>query len=258
MREIRVGVQIQPQHGSYAEMRAAWQAAEEAGADVIYTWDHFFPLNGDPDGTHFECWTLMAAMAEVTERVQIGALVSAIGYRNPNLIADMSRTIDHISAGRFILGLGSGWKERDYDEYGYPFTTAPDRLRDLGAALPVIRERLARLNPGPVNGQLPIMIGGGGEKVTLRLVARYADRWNGFGDPDEAARKSGILDDWCAQVGRDPAEIERSIQLNAREGQIDHAEEYAERGISLLTYGAGGPDYDLSGLKQLVAWRDSR
>ncbi len=258
MRAIRVGVQIQPQHGSYAAMRAAWQAAEAAGADVIYTWDHFFPLNGDPDGTHFECWTLLAAMAEVTERAQIGALVSAIGYRNPNLIADMARTIDHIAAGRFILGLGGGWNERDYDEYDYPFKTAPERLRDLGAALPVIRERLGKLNPGPVNGTLPIMIGGGGEKVTLRLVARYADIWNGFGDPDEAARKSGILDDWCAKVGRDPATIERSIQLNQKEGQITQAEAYAERGITLLTYGASGPDYDLSGLEQLVAWRDSR
>ena len=173
-----------------------------------------------------------------------------------HLIADMARTIDHISGGRFILGLGSGWNERDYNEYGYDFTTAPERLRDLGRKLPVIRERLARLNPPPVRNPLPIMIGGSGEKVTLRLVAEHAQMWNGFGDPKEAGRLSGVLDNWCERVGRDPAEIERSILAGAKD-VVKNANDYVANGITTLLVGVDGPE-QLQVLRDLVAWRDSR
>ena len=253
-RPIRIGVQLQPQHASYAAIRRACAQAEEIGADVVFNWDHFFPLNGDRNGAHFECWTMLGAWAEATERVEIGALVTCNSYRNPQLLADMARTVDHISDGRLILGIGSGWFEKDYQEYGYDFGTAGGRLNQLRDDLPRIESRWAKLNPAPTR-KIPVLIGGGGEKKTLRLVAQHADIWHSFSDLETLKRKSEILAAHCADVGRDPADIEKSV--GTPDG--DPAEvgpPLIEAGATLFTVGIGGPDYDLGKLRDWLAWRD--
>ncbi len=254
---IRVGVQIQPQHADFAQMRAAWQAAETLGVDSIYTWDHFFPLYGDRDGKHFEGTSSLTALAASTERARIGALVFCNSYRNPQLLANIHSTIDHLSGGRVILGIGAGWFEHDYAEYGYEFGTAPQRLRALSRDLPLIKQRLAKLNPPPV-GQLPIMIGGGGEKVTLRLVAEHAQLWHTFANPETYVHKSQVLADHCANVGRDPATIERVIGAGGSTSQS--ADALADAGVDELTIGVGGgrDGYDLGELRELLQWRDHR
>jgi probable F420-dependent oxidoreductase len=212
-RRFKVGVTIHPQQCTIQELREAWLRADELGVDSIWFWDHFYPLYGNSDGPHFECWSLLAAAAIETRAPQIGPMVTAVGYRNADLIAYMAGTIDQLSGGRFVLGIGAGWFERDYTEFGFEFGETRDRLRALAAALPRIEQRIAKLKPGPA-GRLPILIGGGGEKVTLRLVAKHAQMWNALGTPDEYAHKSKVLDEWCEKIGRNPAEIERTANVS--------------------------------------------
>lgn len=253
---IRVGVQLHPQHTTYQEYAEAVRRMEDLGVDTIWNWDHFFPLYGDPQGNHFEGWTLLTAMATLTSRARIGCLVTCNTYRNAALLADMAKTVDHISNGRLILGIGAGWFERDYQEYGYDFGTAGSRLASLGEALPVIRHRWEVDVPKPIQSRIPILIGGGGEKKTLRLTAQYADIWHGFGDAETLQRKMEILDTWCKEVGRNPEEIERSAGTNAESTDKDRDAALAT-GVTHLIMGMQHP-FDFDAVKKLVQWRDSR
>jgi probable F420-dependent oxidoreductase len=255
---FRVAVALQPQHASsYDAYRERWLEAEQLGAETIYVWDHFYPLFGDPGGTHFECWMTLAAIAQSTTRARMGALVSCNTYRNADLVADMARTLDHISGGRAILGIGSGWFERDYAEYGYPFGTVQSRLAELAEALERIDARLAKLNPGPVGGTLPILIGGKGEKVMLRLVAEHATLWHAFGDPEELRHKGKVLDGWCRTAGRDPSEVTHVTTIPPGKLSRETVQAYLEAGLGELVVSAHGPDYDLGPLRELLAIREA-
>ena len=250
---LRVGCQLQPQDTSVEALRDVWRRADAMGADSIWIWDHFFPLFGDPDATHFEAWTLLSAMAVDTEHARIGTMVTGNSYRNPELLADMARTVDHLSGGRMYLAVGAGWFERDYDEYGYEFGTVGSRLRQLEADLPRMKARLASLNPPPV-GPMPLMIGGSGRKVTLRLVAEHADAWNCFGPPENVAELSAVLDGWCVEVGRDPAEIERTVCIG--QDDVEDVGRYLDVGAEHIIVGTGDP-FDLDPLQRLIDQRDA-
>jgi probable F420-dependent oxidoreductase len=252
---VRIALQIQPQDADYPSIRRAAAEAEDLGVDIIFNWDHFFPLGKPREGKHFECWTMLAAWAESTSRVEIGALVTSTSYRNPDLLADMARTADHISNGRLILGIGAGFKERDYVEYGYEFGTPATRVAALADALLRIERRFAALDPPPLR-KIPILIGGGGEQKTLRLVAKHADIWHTFADGEELAHKTRILEQYCAEIGRDPAHIERSTFVAGDATQS--GPELLDLGITLFTLMTKGPDFNLDRVSEWIAWRDGQ
>jgi probable F420-dependent oxidoreductase len=259
-RPIRIAAQLHPQQGAWPELRAAAIRSEELGYDILYTWDHFSPLYGDRDGPHFECWSLLAAWAEATSRIELGPLVACNSYRNPNLHADIARTVDHVSGGRVIMGLGAGWFERDYARYGYEFGTRASRIRALGRAVPEIMDRLATLNPPPLR-RMPILIAGVGLTLTLPIVARYADAWHAF-FPDrveEVEPAAEALLRHCQAIGRDPHEIEWSIGVEPDD--IDRfvnedADRYLAMGFTQFTLGFGGPEWSVDGGRPFLDWRD--
>jgi probable F420-dependent oxidoreductase len=253
---LRVGVQFHPQHTSYSSFAGAVHRVEDLGVDTIWNWDHFFPLSGNPQGNHFEGWTLLSAMATLTQRAEIGCLVTCNTYRNAALLSDMAKTVDHISNGRLILGIGAGWFERDYKEFGYDFGTAGSRLANLERSIEIIRHRWEVDFPSPVRNPIPILIGGGGEKKTLRIAARYANITHTFGDPETFAHKMRALDNWCAEINRDSREIERSCatQKFAAAAQRDAL---VKAGATHLIMGMDEP-WDFAAVEELVRWRDKR
>lgn len=253
---LRVGVQLHPQHTCYQDFAEAVHHAESIGADSIWNWDHFFPLWGDTQGNHFESWTLLTAMATLTTHARIGCLVTCNSYRNPALLAAMAKTVDHVSNGRLILGIGAGWCEHEYQEYGYEFGTARSRLTALEEALPIILQRWKVDAPKPVRGTIPILIGGGGEKKTLRMTAQYADMWHGFGDVPTISHKMLVLNQWCVEVGRDPSEIERFVTVR-NDISYDELDDYIEAGITHMVLDLETP-WNFDPLQRMVNWRDTK
>jgi len=226
------GVHIGQQNLEAQQLRALWRRLDESGVDWLSVWDHLYeapPAGGTVP--HFETLTPLGALAADTRRARIGCLVFYPGYRNPALLARAATTLDHLTGGRFVMGLGAGWHEEEARAHGYPFPALGDRLDMLEEAVQLIRSMLtqerttfegrhfrtenASCLPAPLQRRLPIWIGGTGRKRTLRIAARHADGWNAaYVGPEEYARLNRVLDDWCAHEGRDPGTIERSVNLS--------------------------------------------
>ncbi len=231
-KRLRFGIKTAPQHTTYDEILRVWLEADGIPSlEHAWLFDHFVPLREPIAGPCLEGWSLLAALAARTERLRVGLMVTGNTYRHPAVLANMAATVDVISHGRLDLGLGAGWHEGEHRMYGMPLYAPGERIRRLDEACTVI-ERLwtepvatfagryyqlqeATCAPKPVQKpRPPIVIGGGGEHLTLRVVARHADIWNFAGGPLESFQhKNAVLDGHCAAVGRDPATIERSIQV---------------------------------------------
>jgi len=228
---VRIGAAFWVQRTDWPSLRTAVQAAESAGADDVWIDDHLLCDEGDSADGKLEGWTTLAAVAAVTTRVRLGLLVAANTFRNPGLTAKLATTLDHISEGRAILGLGGGWFEEEHRAFGLDFGSGfGERLDRLAESVeivrrlldgervsqdgPVYRLRDALVAPRPVQPRLPILVGGSGPQKTLRIVARHADIWNAFGRPESLAATDAILLERCAEIGRDPDEIERTVNLN--------------------------------------------
>ena len=227
---VRFGIQTPQQNGSWQEMVALWREVDSLGFDSAWVFDHFLPIFSDPAGPCLEGWTTLSALAMVTRTVRLGVLVTGNTYRHPVVLAKMATTLDIISQGRLILGLGAGWFELEHTTYGIPFPRVSERLQRLDEALTVItrlwtEERVtfagryyqlndALLNPRPLQQpRPPLLIGASGEKIALDIVARHADMWNSFGSPEVFQRKIAVLAEHCHKVGRDPDAIEKSVLL---------------------------------------------
>lgn len=230
MNDLKLGALCWNQYTDWPSLLEAGIRADQLGYDTLWTWDHLYPIVGSSDGPILEGWLTLAAWAQATEHVRIGLMVGANTLREPALTAKMATTLDHISGGRAILGIGGAWFEEEHVAYGIPFGSGfPERLRWLGEALPIMRGMLhgerptasgprysataIRNVPMPIQERLPILIGGGGEQVTLKLVARYGDANNVGGGLENVKRKEAILVQHCETVGRDPAEIERTTGI---------------------------------------------
>ncbi len=229
MGELSLGINLWSQASDWPGFLAAAQRADDLGYDHIWTWDHLLAIFGDPNQAIFEGYTALAAVAQATKRARLGLFVGANTFRNPGLAVKAVTTIDHISGGRAILGIGGAWFEAEHQAFGLDFGAGfGQRLDWLAEAVPAMRTLLdggevtsraggryafdrLTIAPPPIQAHLPIMIGGSGERKTLRIVAEYADIWNAFGTPETLAHKDAVLRDHCADVGRDPASIERTV-----------------------------------------------
>src|SRR6478736_5444241 len=225
---LKIGVLAWNQYTDWPGLRDVGVLVDELGFDSLWTWDHLYPIVGDPHGPMFEGYMTLAAWAALTKRVSLGLMVGANTFRNPALVAKMVTTLDHISGGRAYLGIGGAWFETEHTAFGIPFGKSPgERLNWFDEAVELMRGMLhdeeptargsfyqardVRNNPPPLQERLPILIGGSGERKTLHTVAAYADAWNTGGDVERVRHKDEVLRRWCDEVGRDHTEIERTL-----------------------------------------------
>ena len=292
---VQFGVHTGLQNTSIDELRGLWRRIEELGFEWISIWDHFYAADATGNPHCLEAVASHAALAATTTRVRCGSLVYSAGYRHPAVLANAMATLDQIADGRITLGLGGGWPKEEYDVYGIPFGTTGERLRKLDESIQCVRMLLtqdkatfdgeffalagAQCVPKPVQDRLPIWVGGGGEKVTLRIAAAHADGWNvPFIAPDAWAHKAGVLDEHCERLGRDPASITKSVnvgmaftddELRAQFGamsdyvkpgvltgsvqeMVDKVSAYAEAGASWVILAMRAP-FDRDGLERFAA-----
>jgi F420-dependent oxidoreductase-like protein len=227
---VRFGLLAWPQATGWDDYREIVLAAEAAGWDSVWTWDHLLAIMGPVEQPIFEGWTTIAALAAITKRVRVGLMVGANTFRNPGLVAKLATTVDHISAGRAVLGIGGAWFGREHEAFGIDFgATVGERLDWLDESVSIIRRLVdgetvthdgpryhlkdALCQPRPVQQPLPILVGGSGPKKTLRTVARYANAWNTSGHLDVVRERCAILEQHCADAGRDPGGIERTVSF---------------------------------------------
>jgi alkanesulfonate monooxygenase SsuD/methylene tetrahydromethanopterin reductase-like flavin-dependent oxidoreductase (luciferase family) len=274
LKDITIGFQIIAHYGDMPRMREAWIEAEELGVDRIYTSDHLnaVPIDVDlvfspNDGSHnktvkmnvFEATTIQAAMAATTSRVEIGCIVHSNSYRNPNMLAYIANTIEHISGGRFLLGIGSGYVKEDYDAFGYEYGTQKSRSLALERDIPIIIDRFSKLTPKPLH-HIPLMIASMGEKIGLRTVAKYADIWHVYGPYQTMVEKAESLKRICKEEGRDINNIEFATYYwpHLMKGSDDTLDNYLKMGVKHVIVIAEGPNWDLGLLKEILAWRNAK
>ena len=228
---IRIGALVWNQYTDWPAMRDLGRKIDQLGYDSLWTWDHLYPILADPDGPFFEGYMVLAGWSQQTINATIGLMVGANTFRNPGLVVKMVTTLDHLSGGRAVLGLGAAWNEIEHTAFGIEFGGGfGERIGWLDESVEVMRGMLregsasargdhyhakdVRNDPMPMQKELPILIGGAGERKTLRTVARFADAWNvAQVTPEEAAHKVAVLHRWCDEVGRDPSEIELTLSL---------------------------------------------
>jgi alkanesulfonate monooxygenase SsuD/methylene tetrahydromethanopterin reductase-like flavin-dependent oxidoreductase (luciferase family) len=240
-RPIKIGALLWPQYTDWASLRDTAALADGLGYDSLWTWDHLYPIVGSSNGPIFEGYTTLTGWACVTKKATLGLMVGANTFRNPALTAKIATSLDHVSDGRAVLGIGGAWFGTEHEAFGIDFGEGfGERLDWLDEAVEIMRGMLdgeepsarggryhakyVRNDPPPIQKRLPILIGGGGEKKTLRTTAKYADMWNIGGDIAKVRHKDEVLRGWCDEFGRDESEIERTLSTGATVLRDDVAE----------------------------------